>query len=137
MDELGKIDLLRARLKITYREAREALERAGGDVVQALVNLEQVNEKWDDKLEEKGREIIELIKGIIKKGNVTKVRLKRNDAVVWEIPATVGALGIGGMLLSPLLTILGVAGTVAAVVKEYKLEVVRPDGQVEQHDLQE
>ncbi|HHY06659.1 MAG TPA: DUF4342 domain-containing protein [Clostridia bacterium] len=135
MDELEKIDLLRERLGITYREAKDALLQTDGDVVQALINLEKSKERWDDKLEEKGQEIIEYVKEIIKKGNVTKVRLKKKDKVVLEIPATVGALGIGGMLLSPILTALGVVGTVAAVVKDYTLEVVRPDGRVEQHDL--
>jgi hypothetical protein len=135
MDELEKIDLLRERLGVTYREAKEALQQTEGDVVQALINLEESGKKWDDKLEKKGQEIIEYIKEIVKKGNVTKVRLKKKDKVVLEIPATVGALGIGGMLLSPILTVIGVVGTVAAVVTDYTLEVVRPDGQVEEHDL--
>ena len=52
-----------------------------------------------------------------------------------EIPATVGFLSLGGMFLSPLLALLGVAGTVAAVIKDYTLEVERPDGRVEKHNL--
>ena len=135
MDELEKIDIIRERLGVTYKEAQEALQEADGDVVQALINLEEPDKKWDDKLEEKGQKLIEYIKEIIKKGNVTKVRIKKKDKVVWELSATIGALGVGGILLSPLLTIIGVVGTVAAFVNDYTLEIVRPDGNVEQHDL--
>ena len=94
MDELEKIDVIRERLGVTYKEAKEALDRAGGDVVQALINLEDAHRKWDDALEEKGRQLIEYIKEIIRKGNVTRVKLKKGDHVVIEIPATVGAIGI-------------------------------------------
>ena len=135
MEELEKIDLIRERLGVSYREAKEALDQAGGDVVQALIRLEGQDKKWDAKLEEKARELGDYIRDIIKKGNVTKVRLKKDDKVVFEISATLGAIGVGGALLSPILAILGVVGTVAALVNNYKLEIVRPDGKVEEHDL--
>ena len=135
MDELEKIDIIRERLGVTYKEAQEALQAADGDVVQALINLEGPNKKWDDKLEEKGQKLIDYIKDIIKKGNVTKVRIKKKDKVVWEISATIGALGVGGILLSPILTVIGVVGTIAAFVNYYTLEIVRPNGNVEHHDL--
>jgi len=135
VDELEKIDLIRERLGVSYREAKEALDAAGGDVVQALINLEGQDKKWDAKLDEKARELGEYIKEIINKGNVTKIRLKKGDKVIFEIPATIGALGVGGVLLSPFLAVVGVVGTVAALVNNYKLEIVRPDGKVEEQDL--
>lgn len=135
MDELAKIDLLRERLGVTYKEAKEALDQTGGDVVQALINLEQPSKKWDDQLEQKGSELVEHIKALIKKGNVTKVRLKKQDKVVLEIPATVGAIGVGGAIFYPLLAVIGVVGTVAGLVAHYSLEIVRPDGKVEEQDL--
>lgn len=135
MEELEKIDLIRERIGVSYKEAKEALDKAGGDVVQALIMLENQEKKWDERLDAKGRELVEYIRDIIKKGNVTKVRLKKDDRIIFEIPATIGAIGVGGALLSPLLAILGVVGTVAALVNHYKLEIVRPDGKVEEHDL--
>jgi len=135
MDDLEKIDIIRERLGVTYKDAQEALQKAEGDVVRALINLEEPNKNWDDKLEQKGQKLIEYIKDILKKGNVTKVRIKKKDQVVWEISATIGALGVGAILLSPILTIIGVVGSVAAFVNDYTLEIIRPDGNVEQHDL--
>ena len=135
MDELKKIDTIRERMGISYQQAREALNQAGGDVVEALILLEKQQKKWDDKIEDKGKQIADYIREIIKKGNVTKVRLKKGDNVVFEVSATVGALGVGGAILIPPLALLGVVGTVAALVNNYSLEVVRPDGAVEKHDL--
>lgn len=135
MDQLEKIDILRERLGISYEEAKLALDEADDDVVQALINLEKAQKKRDVKLDEKGKALIEYISDLIKKGNVTKVRLKKGDKVVVEIPATIGAIGVGGALLSPVLAVIGVVGTVAALVNNYSLEVVRPDGKVEKHDL--
>lgn len=135
MDELEKIDILRERLGISYKEAKEALDLAEGNVVQALINLEKTEKKWDAKLEDKTNQVVEYIRDIIKKGNVTKVRLKKGETVVFEIPATIGAIGVGGAILSPILAVLGVVGTVAALVNHYSLEIVRPDGKVELHDL--
>lgn len=136
MDELKKIDVLRERMGITYQEAKTALNEAQGDVVQALINLEKQDKKWDARLDAKGKQLVDYIREIFKKGNVTKVRLKKGDDVIVEIPATVGAIGVGGALLSPPLALMGVVGTVAAIINKYSLEIVRPDGQVEKHDLE-
>mgnify|MGYP000947692237 CR=1 FL=1 len=135
MDELEKIDVLRQRLGIGYQEAKAALDEKDGDLVQALIFLENKSKKWDGKLEDKAGEIVEYVRDIIKKGNVTKVRLKKGDKIIFEIPATVGAIGLGGAILSPLLAVLGIVGTAAAVINNYKLEIVRPDGEVEEHNL--
>ncbi|MDD2402775.1 MAG: DUF4342 domain-containing protein [Clostridia bacterium] len=135
MEELEKIDVIRKRLGVTYKEAKDALVQTDGDLVQALVNLEESNDKKDGMLEEKGKELVEYIKTIIKKGNVTKIRFKKQDKVLFEIPATVGAIGVGGILFSPVLAVLSVVGTVAALVSNYSLEIIRADGKVEHHDL--
>lgn len=135
MEELEKIDVLKERFGISYQEAKAALDQAGGDLVQALILLEGQHKKWDDKLEDKAAEIVEYVREIIKKGNVTKVRLKKGDKIVFEIPATVGAIGLGGAILSPLLAVLAIVGTAAAVINNYRLEIIRPDGKVEEHDL--
>lgn len=130
MAELAKLDLLRERLGVTYQEALEALTRAEGDVVQALILLET------EEKECPFRKLWLFGQDLIKKGNITKIRLKKQGKVIGEIPATLGALGLGGMFWSPLLATLGVAGSVVALVQDYTLEIVRPDGQVEEHDLQ-
>lgn len=40
---LEKVDLLRNRADVSYKEAKEALEKSGGDVVEALAYLGEIN----------------------------------------------------------------------------------------------
>ncbi len=44
-DTLHKVDEIRRRTRVTYEEAKEALDEASGDVVEALVKLEQSSVK--------------------------------------------------------------------------------------------
>lgn len=127
--ELEKIDLIRERLGVSYREAREAreaLESTGGDVMQALIFLEEKGDNWSERLQEQGREVFGQLKGLIQKGQEYRIKVKQGDRVVFEVPASLGVLGIAGILASSELAVLGALGTVAAMVKNYTLEVERP-----------
>lgn len=135
MEELNKIDQIRKRMGVTYQQAKEALDQNDGDVVAALIYLEKNDKKWDSKLEEKGHQLTEYIRDLIKKGNVTKVRLKKGEKVVFEVSGTVSVLGIGGAILVPPLAFIGVVGTVAALINNYRLEIIYDDGKVEEQAL--
>jgi hypothetical protein len=127
MDELEKIDLIRSRTGVGYREAREALEAAGGDVVQALINIEERGSDFSEKVHCKGQELFGQVKGILEKGRETKIRVKQGDRTVLELPASLGALGLLGALASSELAILGALGGVAAMANKYTLEIDRKE----------
>ncbi|PKM89757.1 MAG: hypothetical protein CVU87_04310 [Firmicutes bacterium HGW-Firmicutes-12] len=137
MEELKKIDLIRERMKVSYQQAKVALDQNDGDVVQTLIQMEDEKgyKTKEHKFEDKAHQLSEHMRDIIKKGNVTKVRLKKADRVVFEVSATVGVLGLGGAILIPPLAIIGVVGTVAALVNNYRLEIVYNDGKVEERGL--
>lgn len=136
MTELEKIDELRKRLNLSYREAREALERANGDLLEALIQNETNNKaEGQSELEKWSAMLVERVRSILHQGKVTRVKLKKDGQTVVEIPATVGALGIVGVLVSTELAVLAGIGTVAALLNRYTLEVERPDGTVEEHSL--
>lgn len=136
MTELEKIDLLRERLGISYREARDALERAGGDVLEALIQYEEsAKEGLQRELAGWSAKLMERIRGILQRGNVARIKVKKDGKTVAEIPATVGALGVLGILASSELAVLAGLSTVAALFNRYTLEIERPDGQVEEHTL--
>jgi hypothetical protein len=133
-DLLEKIDLIRDRMDVSYKEAREALENAGGDLVEALVLLESqfeevpgrlndLKERWTQKIQGKSDEVVSRLKQIMEKGTATKIRLKQGDRTLLEIPAGVGVLGAVGMLMSTELAVLGAIGTVAALFNRCTLEV--------------
>jgi hypothetical protein len=134
MDELAKIDLLRERTGVGYKEAKEALDRVGGDVVQALILIEEERTNLDEDLQRKGKIMAE-VKALIKKGNVNKIKLKKGDKTVFEFPVNIGVLGIAGAAVSSTFALVAALGTVAALANNYTLEIERPGGEVETKEI--
>ncbi len=130
-NELEKIDAIRERTGVTYREAKRALEAAGGDVVQALINLEEGAGSGGDENSFTGHknvfghELMDNIKEILQRGQTTRIRVKQGDRTVFEVPASVGAVGLLAALASSELALLGALGSVAAMSKKYTLEFDR------------
>lgn len=135
-DDLYKIDIIRERLGVSYKEAKEALEQAGGDVVAAIVSLEGEEVSFQENLEQSKEKLVSQVQSILQKGNVSKVRVKKGNKVVTEIPAAVGALGIVAMLFSAPFAVVAGLGSIAAMLNDYTLEVVKKDGKTEEHEIE-
>ncbi len=129
MDDLEKIDIVRRRLNISYEKAKKALQETGGDVVEALIMLE--DEKADKGMKKqedvnrykvKGEELINKIKDIIRKSNASKINVKdKNHNTLLEIPVSAGVVSL---VLFPYMGIL--AGMVA-MYKDYILEIEKSE----------
>ncbi len=129
MNELEKIEVIRERMGVSYREAKEALDQSGGDVVQALIWLEgKPDNRWSEKLIDRGGEAVEQLKTYINKGNRTRVKLKRGDKTIAEFPATAGVIGIVAALASTPIAIAAGIGAAAAVANKVYLEIEKSDG---------
>lgn len=135
-DDLYKIDIIRERLGVSYKEAQEALEKAGGDVVAAIVSLEGEEISLQENFEQSKDKLVSQVQSILQKGNVSKVRVKKGNNVVTEVPAAVGALGVVAMLLSAPFAVVAGLGSIAAMLNDYTLEVVKKDGEVEEHEIE-
>ena len=133
MDKLEKIDLIRNRLNVSYNEANEALEKCDGDVVSALIKLEEEKKDLNKDFEKEeinvmGNELIDKIKNIIREGNVKKITIKNEEGEsVLEIPVTAGVVGL---VLFPY---IGILGGLAAMLKEYKLEIKKENEEEEEN----
>ncbi len=125
MNDLEKIDLIRSRLGVSYAEAKEALDVSDGDVVRALIHLEDKEKRFSGRFQDRSQELVGQLKGLLHKTQETRIRVKQGDKTVLEFPAPVGALGILGVLASSQLAILGALGTVTAMANNYTLEVDR------------
>ncbi|MFU0825395.1 DUF4342 domain-containing protein [Clostridium sp.] len=126
---LEKIDILRERTGISYTEAKEALEECDGNVVDALIFIENKNKKNSkDDLYTTKDEFISWMKEIINKGNVNRVRIKRDDKVICDIPVNAGvAAGMLALWYPPLMAL----GILSAVFAKITVEIVKSDGSVE------
>ena len=73
-------------------------------------------------------EIVEKVKELVRKGNVTKIVIKKNDNVLVNIPLNVGIVGgIIGVAAAPWAVI---AAAVATAGFACKVEIVKNDGDV-------
>jgi len=74
----------------------------------------------------KGSELISYIKRMIEKGNVRRLIIKKsNGKKVLEIPLSAG-VGIGGIMIVIAPVLLAIS-SVAALLAEFKVEVVHAD----------
>lgn len=121
MDNLKKVDLVRKRMDVNYEEAKNALESVNWDVVEAIVKLEKEHQSRREEFFIRGNELVEKVKELVKKGNVTKVRVKQDDKVLVEVPVTAGVVGA---VLAPQLAVIG---AVAALVSKCTVEIERMD----------
>lgn len=119
---LEKIDIIRDRTGISYREAKEALERNQGNIISTLIDLENTKEtSWTEEFTVRSGEVIDKVKELIHEGNVTKVRVKHDERTLVDIPVTLGTIGA---VVLPQLAALGV---LVAVFKRCTIEVVRSE----------
>ncbi|MCG9967056.1 DUF4342 domain-containing protein [Pelotomaculum terephthalicicum JT] len=125
MGELEKIDILRTRLGVSYKEAKAALDAADGDVLQALINLEEKEHTAGGSFHEKGSEVLGQIKGLFNKNRGYRIKVKQGERTVVEIPASLGALGLLGAMASSEIAILGVLASVAGMANKYSLDIER------------
>ena len=122
---LEKIELVRDRTGVTYKEAKEALEAAGGNVVDAIIAIEDTIDCSDrNSTKAKKDALIKRMKELFDKGNVSKIVVTRDDHTLLNIPLNVG---IVGTVIAPWGMI---AGVVAALGFRCKIEFVKDDGSV-------
>ena len=126
---LEKIELVRDRTGVSYKEAKDALEAAEGSVVDAIISIEEsidvgVSGGVTRDVAAKKDELVEKMKSVAKKGGVSKIRITRDGETIMNIPLVAGVLGA---VLAPYGMI---AGAVAALGFKCKIEFVKDDGSI-------
>ncbi|WP_238915194.1 DUF4342 domain-containing protein [Clostridium sp. YIM B02555] len=133
---LEKVDVVRERTGVSYEKAKEALEKSEGEVLDAIIYIEKTeglsgNEKSSDDVNKSAVSVEELkawFKQTIDKGNVTRIKIKKDDNVLVDIPVNAGiAAGVVAIVIPPILA----AGVIAAIATQITIEITREDGSVE------
>lgn len=142
---LEKVDMVRERMNVTYEKAKEALEACDGDVLDAIIYIEKTKvsekdndneetEKWDFDFSEEMKNFISLeefkafVKELIDKGNVTRIKIKKDDKELADIPVNAGVAGaIIGIIIPQILALV----LITALVAQITIEITREDGSVE------
>lgn len=122
---LEKIELVKDRTGVSYKEAKDSLEAADGSVVDAIIAIEEtVDEKPARKVNAAANETVEKIKELVKKGNISKITISRDGDILLNLPLNAGILGA---IVAPWGVI---AGIIAAFGFKCKIELTKDDGTV-------
>ena len=109
---LEKIELVKDRTGASYNEAKEALEKAEGSVVDAIIDIEQKNDSSFDENSTVGmanNAVFQKMKAIVEKGNISKIVIKKDDKTVVNFPVTVG---VAGAIIVPWVVIVGITAAI-------------------------
>lgn len=123
---LEKIELVKDRTGVSYKEAKEALEETDGSVVDAIINIEEtIDSNGKQRLSAQGIAVFDAVKGLVKKGNVSKISIRKKDGdVILNLPVNAGLLGV---VIAPAGV---VAGAIAAFGFKCVIEIVKDDGTI-------
>ncbi|MEG0156327.1 MAG: DUF4342 domain-containing protein [Anaerovoracaceae bacterium] len=123
---LEKIELVKDRTGVSYKEAKEALEAADGSVVDAIINIEESIDNSSKKtFGEQGSAVVDAVKDLVQKGNVSKIMVKKKDGeILLNLPVNAG-------LVATVIAPWGVlAGVIASFGFKCVVEVVKTDGTI-------
>ena len=115
---------------VTYAEVKEALIKCDGDVVDAIIllqnnstNEENIKSKktFEDVFGKDSEQIKEEITELIRKSNVIRIVIEKNGKIIMNIPITAGVVGV---VFAPILTLIGLSESVLA---KYRIKIENED----------
>ena len=128
---IDKIDILMERAQIGYKEARDVLEKFDGNVVEALIYLENEDKTTTySKKEEKSHHhrsahrhsFFDKIKSFIAKIHKTKFQILKKDKTIIDLPMTLAIILILiGMPFSLMLLAVG-------ILTGHRMAIIKPNG---------
>lgn len=112
---LEMVDEVIARTGASYQAAKDALLKADGDVLEAIVLLEEQAQVPKDHV------IIKVLKDLVEKGKVSRILVERDGKHILNIPVAAGVIG-GLIFATP--TVIAIT---AAIVSGCDLFIITPD----------
>ncbi len=111
----------------TYKEAREALIKTDGNVLDAIIYIESGQKdmgfenkkesirRFGENISQESEKIRGQLGDLFKKTTVVRIMVEKEGKVMLNIPLTIGVLGVAAM---PVLSLLGLS---AAVLSKYSV----------------
>lgn len=125
---LEKIDIIRERAGVTYAKAKEILEINEGNIVDSMIYIESNSEDKEKRIYSTLDELTKWLKGIINKGNINRIRIKKKDKVLVDVPVNASiAAGVIATVWQPLIAI----GLATATLTTVTVEITKEDGTIE------
>ncbi|MBX4271430.1 DUF4342 domain-containing protein [Clostridium estertheticum] len=120
---LEQIDELRKRANVSYEDAKNALEQNEGNLIKSLIYLEKQNKIKPDEKPCNDNTFFKNVLSLIKKGNETKLIIKKNDNVVLNICVTLAV--IIAISAAPIV----IVGLILAIITNHKIRIVKKNNE--------
>ena len=138
---LEQVDKVKERTGVSYAEAKSALELTNGDVLDAIILLEEkAKENYESGIgaekstggtcnnTETISELKAWLKDLINKGNISRIKVSKDGDTIVDVPVNAGiAAAVIAVIIPPILAFV----VVAAVVTKVTIEITKADGTVE------
>lgn len=86
MTNLNQIDELKKRAKVSYSDAKEALDACNDDILEALVYLEK------NKTESSKTGFFDKVSALLKKGSNTRLMMHKQDKIIFSLSMNIVVL---------------------------------------------
>lgn len=120
---IEQIDLLRKRANVGYKEAKEALEKCNGDIVEALSYLEEQDKIKPEKECPGNSDFMGKVKRLIIRANKIKFVISKDKKTILNIPSTLAAIFV--IVAMP----VAVVSFIIALVTGCKIRFHRENGE--------
>lgn len=126
---LESVDKVIERTGASYLEAKKALEKTNGNVLDAIILIEENAQNTENnETNQTIDEFKDWLKDLIRKGNVSRIKIKKDDEVIVDVPVNAGiAIGVMSIIMPAILAF----GVIAAVATKVTIEITKTDGTVE------
>lgn len=108
----------KSNIKITY-ESNDDTGKTEEQSRQEENKQEESKKSWTEQFKVNSKDILKVIKALLKEGNVTRITVKQKGSVVLNFPVNIAAIGA---ILAPYLAAIG---AIAAVATDCTIEVER------------
>ena len=113
---IEQIDSVRSRANVGYKEAKEVLEKFDGDIVQAILYLEE-EKKMKPDIKRTGSTIFEKAKNIFNKLNNINIEIYKKEKTILNIPSTIVIIAL--IVAFPFVAV----GSAIAILTGYKIRI--------------
>ncbi|OPL08258.1 MAG: hypothetical protein AVO33_01230 [delta proteobacterium ML8_F1] len=121
------IDEVIERTGCSYKEAKEVLTQTEGDILEAIILLEEkenLHEKAKDRFSSVAEEASDKLRHILEKGDVNRITIEKEGKILMDIPVTAGI--VGAVLFAPAV----LTSVVVALASGHSVKIVKESGEV-------
>ena len=92
---LEQIETVKDRTGVSYKEAKEALEATEGNVVDAIIYIEDnIDAAYEEADQSKIEELKDFIVSTVEKGQANRIKVYKDEELLLNLPLTAGIVGI-------------------------------------------